>query len=90
MGLENVLKEISSGKFDIIVLDEILISIRDGYASENDILGMFEKTDNNTEIVLTGRGATDRIMERADLVSFIESVKHPFTNGAAARKGIEK
>ncbi|MBT9129755.1 MAG: Cob(I)yrinic acid a,c-diamide adenosyltransferase [candidate division WS2 bacterium] len=41
------------------------------------------------EVVLTGRGVPERIIEMADLVSEIKSIKHPYDKGVRGRKGIE-
>ena len=46
-------------------------------------------SDLNVELVLTGRGATKRLIAAADYVSRIDDVKHPFRKGCPARKGIE-
>jgi len=84
--IKGILKE---KKYDIVVLDEILISIRDGYLTENEVAGIIKAKPKTTELVLTGRSATKKIIGMADLVSEIREVKHPYHKGIMARRGIE-
>ncbi|MBN2406094.1 MAG: cob(I)yrinic acid a,c-diamide adenosyltransferase [Elusimicrobia bacterium] len=89
-GTDFALEIFKSLKYDIIVLDEILISVRDGFLSEKALLDIIDKKPVETELVLTGRGATPGIIARADLVSDIRDIKHPYRSGTGSRKGIEK
>ena len=73
----------------MLVLDEINIVIRDGFLEEEEVLSLLEAKPERLELVLTGRGATQRIIEKADLVSEIEEVKHPYEQGITSREGIE-
>ncbi|MFI3327977.1 MAG: cob(I)yrinic acid a,c-diamide adenosyltransferase [Rikenellaceae bacterium] len=84
--LENILLDC---KFDMIIMDEILISVRDNYISEQQLLDFISKKPSFLELVLTGRGATESVMDKADYVSFVQKVKHPFDSGIASRKGVE-
>lgn len=85
-----VIKEIyQENKYDILILDEILISLRDKLLKEEEILEIMELKPEGLELILTGRGATEAIMERADLVSEIKKIKHPYDAGIQARQGIE-
>jgi len=52
-------------KYDLLILDEILISLRDGFLKEEEILEILELKPKNLEIVLTGRGATKKIIEKS-------------------------
>jgi cob(I)alamin adenosyltransferase len=53
------------------------------------LLQFIQQKPKNTELVLTGRGATPKVLELADYVSDINCVEHPFTKGIKSRKGIE-
>jgi len=75
---------------DILVLDEIFLALNFGLISEEDILNLMNKKNPDMELVLTGRGATGPIIERADLVTDMKEVKHYYTAGIEARKGIEE
>lgn len=74
---------------DLLVLDEMNIILRDGYLKEEEILALLEGKPEKLEIILTGRGAPLGLLEKADLVSKVEKVKHPFDKGIKAREGIE-
>lgn len=75
--------------YDVIVLDEIVFCIEQGLASMEDIRSLIENRDPQVELVLTGRGATQELIDLADLVTEMRPIKHPFSNGTQARKGIE-
>ncbi len=87
--LEFIKKIYRQNKYDILILDEIFISLRDGFLTEKELLELLNLKPNNLELVLTGRGATKRIIEKADLVSEIKKLKHPYDSGIKGRKGIE-
>lgn len=74
---------------DVLILDEIIISVRDGYLQENTLIDFIKRKPENTELVMTGRGATDRLIEIADYVSFVKKIKHPYDKNIRSRKGIE-
>lgn len=90
---DEALKEISEivkeQHYDLLIMDEILISVRDSYISEQMLVEFIESKPTSTELVLTGRGATERIIGMADYVSYIEKIKHPYDKGINSRKGIE-
>ncbi|MFI3270360.1 MAG: cob(I)yrinic acid a,c-diamide adenosyltransferase, partial [Rikenellaceae bacterium] len=71
------------------IMDEVLISVRDNYISEQQLLQFIDTKPEGLELVLTGRGATQAVMDRADYVSNIQKVKHPYDSGIMSRKGIE-
>lgn len=75
--------------FDVIVLDEIVFCLEHGLAAIEDIRRLIESRDPHVELVLTGRGATQELIDMADLVTEMRSLKHPFNDGTGARKGIE-
>ena len=75
--------------YDLIVLDEIVFCLNRGLASMDDIRSLIKNRDEGVELVLTGRGAEEELIELADLVTEMRLVKHPFDNGIMARKGIE-
>ena len=88
-GLEFVRELFQDPSWDMLVLDEINIAVRDGFLKEEDILSLMEAKPENLELVLTGRGVTEKIIEKADLVSEVREVKHPYSQGIASREGIE-
>lgn len=80
---------LSSIQFDVLIMDEILISVRDNYLDEEILIEFIENKPKKTELVLTGRGATERVILMADYVTNMECVKHPYYQNIPSRKGIE-
>lgn len=74
---------------DLMILDEIVICVRDGFLEEADLIQFIESKPKTMELVLTGRGATAGLIAKANYVSEINKVKHPFDEGIPSRKGIE-
>ncbi len=77
-----------SEKYDMIVLDEIFAVISAGFADCSKITE-FINSNQNREIVLTGRNAPAELIAAADYVSDIKCIKHPMEKGIFSRKGIE-
>lgn len=78
-----------SGKYDLLVLDEVFVAIHKGLITTQQLLDLLDKKPSPVELALTGRYAPPEVIERADLVSEMHMVKHPFNQGIAARCGIE-
>ncbi|MDP8258285.1 MAG: cob(I)yrinic acid a,c-diamide adenosyltransferase [Candidatus Aadella gelida] len=88
-GLEFIMKIFREKKYDVLILDEINISLCDEFVKEEEVLETLDSKPENMELILTGRSATKKIIEKADLVSEIKNVKHPYALGTEGRKGIE-
>lgn len=88
-GLSELQKFITENNTQLLVLDEILIAIKYGYISDEELFRFIENKPEVTELVLTGRGATDKIKEIADYVTVLSKEKHPYEKGIEARVGIE-
>jgi len=88
-GLERAEEVLASGDYDLVILDEINVVLHLGMATLQEVLDLLDRKATQTEVILTGRGAPEALLERADLVSRIEAVKHPFDKGIQARPGIE-
>jgi cob(I)alamin adenosyltransferase len=74
---------------DLVVLDEVNNVMAKGYLPLQKVLDLIDTKPEGVELVLTGRNAPDEIIERADLVTRMEKVKHVFDRGIPARRGIE-
>ena len=84
------LEMMMSGNFDLVVMDEINISLRYDYLNVNDVVDVLKKRSDKTSVILTGRDAKPGLMEYADLVSEMLEIKHPFKNaGIKAQRGID-
>jgi len=88
-GIERAAGLLKENRFSIIVLDEILTLPQFGLAAESKIIELMEMKPEEVELVLTGRGVTNEIIRRADLVTEMKEIKHYFSSGIIARKGIE-
>jgi len=78
-----------SGSYDVVILDEIFVATSKGLITTHQVLTLIDKKPDSVELVLTGRGAPREVMMRADYVTEMLMIKHPFVDGIAARKGIE-
>lgn len=84
------LKSTFKEDYDIIIADEILYAIQLGLLEEEKVIQLIESKPNNKELILTGSHKPfPRIFEKADLVTEIKKIKHPYDKGVMARKGLE-
>lgn len=88
-GLQIARKTIKEKKYDMIILDEINVAIDYGLVKLSDVLDLIEKCPNKTELILTGRYASKALIDKADLVSEIKEIKHPYQKGFVSRIGID-
>ncbi len=75
--------------YDVIILDELVFCLSKNLAKLEDITDIIKRKDSRVEIVMTGRGASDELIDMADLVTEMKNIKHPFDKGIEARQGIE-
>lgn len=88
-GLDFIKSIFRQKEYDILILDEINISLRDKFLKTEEVIELLTIKPAKLEIVLTGRGAPRKIIEQADLVSKIQKIKHPYDKGIKKREGIE-
>lgn len=89
-GLKRAREAMLSGDYDIVVLDEVNVSIWFGLLETEDVLTFLDQKPERVEIILTGRRAPQELIERADLVTEMQEVKHYYQQGVTARIGIER
>ncbi|MBU1054717.1 MAG: cob(I)yrinic acid a,c-diamide adenosyltransferase [Proteobacteria bacterium] len=89
-GIAKIKNLMNSSKYDIIVLEEANSASSCGVISVEDILDIIALKPDNVELVITGRGADPKVIEKADLVTEMKEIKHYYNNGVQARVGIEK
>ncbi len=87
--LERIAQAAEKRFYDVLILDEIVFCLSKGLAKLEDIKNIINKRDPGVEIVMTGRGATEELIELADLVTEMKNIRHPFDKGLPARRGIE-
>ncbi|TYQ13269.1 UNVERIFIED_CONTAM: cob(I)alamin adenosyltransferase [Acetivibrio alkalicellulosi] len=80
---------ISTCQCDILILDEIMSVMSNDLISTNCVVDMLKSKPYKMEVILTGRNAPDEIVDIANYVCEINSIKHPYEEGIPARKGIE-
>lgn len=78
-----------SGKFDVVILDEINYAIQLELLKLDDVIDMIKSKPTELDLVLTGNHASKEIIELADLVTEMKEIKHPFKSGIKAKKGID-
>jgi cob(I)alamin adenosyltransferase len=87
--LDDARQVILAGQHDLVILDEANVALDYGLIKLADVLDLLDKRPPHVELVLTGRDAPAALIARADLVTEMLQIKHPFTEGVEARKGIE-
>lgn len=81
--------EALSGKYHMVIFDEINVAVRYHYVDIEQVLDLIDKKPESLHLVFTGRDAHPALIERADLVTEMKSLKHPFDKGILAQKGVE-
>jgi cob(I)alamin adenosyltransferase len=89
-GLERVKSIMASEEYNVIILEEANVAAKYGLIRVQDLLGLIINKPRDLELVITGRHASSRVIENADLVTEMKPVKHYFEKGVLARVGIEK
>ena len=89
-GLKKAEEAIRSGKYDMVILDEINIAVSFGLIMSYQVTGLIDTRPAGVELILSGRYAHPDVIAKADLVTEMKMVKHYFSQGVMARKGIEE
>ena len=87
--LEFARKVVREEKPFLLILDEVNVAVRVGLLSEEEVLSFLDEIPEETHVILTGRWAPRSLVDRADLVTYMACVKHPFEGGIKARPGLE-
>ena len=88
-GLNESRVAIQSGKYDIIILDEANVAVHFKLFPVRKLLTLMDEKPDKVELVITGRYADPKVIEKADLVTEMCEIKHYYQQGVSARKGIE-
>jgi cob(I)alamin adenosyltransferase len=89
-GLARAAEILMSGSYDIMILDEFFIAMNFGLISEKQAMDLVDSKAEGTELIMTGRYAPEALIDRADLVTDMNEVRHYWTQGVEARDGIER
>jgi cob(I)alamin adenosyltransferase len=87
--LDHARQTLTSGDYDIVILDEINVALDYNLIGLDKVLALYESKPEKVELVLTGRDAHPEIVKRADLVTEMLDIKHPFDEDVGGRRGIE-
>ena len=89
-GYERAKAALTSGDYDVVICDEINCAMMCGLLTEADLLALADLRPDGTELVYTGRGATEALLERADLATEMRLIRHYYQDKKLpARLGIE-
>lgn len=90
IGFQMAWRVMDSGHFDMVILEEANVACRYGLIKEQELLKLMDSKPQNVELVITGRGALPSVIEKADLVTEMQPIKHYYDKNITARVGIEK
>lgn len=80
---------LKSGAYDIVIMEEAGVAEKFNIISADDILEIIAAKPENVELVITGRGVSQKIMDAADLITEMKEIRHYYQKGVLARPGIE-
>ena len=81
--------KINSGLYSMIILDELTYPLNYGLLNQDDVVQFLKQKPDPLHVIITGRDASDQLIDLADLVTEMKEIKHPYQNGVKAMKGIE-
>jgi cob(I)alamin adenosyltransferase len=87
--LREIEEKIKKNTYDLIILDEFSVAISTGLITKEEAERLIEIKPKSSELIITGRGAPEWLIEKADLVTEMRKIKHYFDRGIQARRGIE-
>jgi cob(I)alamin adenosyltransferase len=87
--IKTSMDEIKSGQYDMVIMDELNTLLSNRLAVIEDVRELIRAKPKTLELVLTGRGAPQELLDIADYVTEMKMIKHPYKKGVKARKGIE-
>lgn len=83
------LDSVSSGKFDLVICDEINNAVHDGLLTEKQLEKLIDKRGPNTSLCLTGRNFPPKLLNKTDIATNMAKLKHHFDDKYIANKGID-
>lgn len=87
--LELCKKSVLSGKYDMVIMDEINVAMKLKLIKESEVNDFLEKIPKDIDLVLTGRDAPKWLLEMADIATEMKEIRHSYQKGIKAKKGIE-
>ncbi len=88
-GVQLAIEKMTSGQYQLVILDELNVARSLGLVTQEELEQIVGARSEKLNLVITGRGATDWLTERADLVTEMKEIKHPYKKGILAQKGVD-
>lgn len=88
-GMTLAVEKIKSGKYQLVILDELNVAYDLNLVNKDDVLSVLDACSDTQHLLITGRGAPEFLIEKADLVTEMKEIKHPYQKGIPAQKGID-
>ena len=82
-------EKIKGGEYCMVILDELTYALNYGLLDQDEVITFLEQKPETLHVIITGRDASDKLIDLADLVTEMKEIKHPYQNGVKATKGIE-
>lgn len=89
-GLARCKEVLLSGIYDVVILDELTIAVFLSLLQLEEVLNLLRNKRPETDVVITGRYASQELIDMADLVTDMREVKHYYTQGVLSRDGIDR
>jgi len=89
-GLKEIREILTSDKYDVVILDEANIAVYFDLFSVDELINVIDSRNEGIEVIVTGRKAKEKLMDKADLVTDMQEIKHYYEKGVQARDGIER
>ncbi|MEA2031349.1 MAG: cob(I)yrinic acid a,c-diamide adenosyltransferase [candidate division Zixibacteria bacterium] len=88
-GVKLAIEKVRSDSYDLVILDELNVAVDLGLVTDEEVEEILEVRNDRLHMIITGRNARSWLVEKADLVTEMKEIKHPFQKGIQARKGID-
>lgn len=88
-GVALALEKLASRQYQLVILDELNVAYSLGLVTPDELEQILAARSEDQHLVVTGRGAPDSVIERADLVTEMKEIKHPYQKGVLAQKGVD-
>lgn len=87
--VEAVLEKVKSNDYQLIILDELNVAVTLGLVTQDEVEDIIEAKPEMLHLVITGRGAPKWLIDKADLVTEMTEIKHPYQKGILAQQGVD-
>lgn len=88
-GVQFSIEKLKSEEFQLVILDELNVAMQLGLVVDEELDAILAACSESQHLVITGRNASEKLIEKADLVTEMKEIKHPYQDGMLAQKGID-